>query len=37
MPPASEAAKMNAIETVSTIRNAPLAQLVGDYHPFLKQ
>ena len=26
-----------AIETVSTIRNAPLAQLVGDYHPFLKQ
>ncbi|CAM3877127.1 Gfo/Idh/MocA family oxidoreductase [Castellaniella denitrificans] len=26
-----------AIETVSTIRNAPLAPLTGDYHPFLKK
>jgi UDP-N-acetyl-2-amino-2-deoxyglucuronate dehydrogenase len=26
-----------AIETVSTIRNASLASLTGDYHPFLKK
>ncbi|MBV2181839.1 MAG: Gfo/Idh/MocA family oxidoreductase [Castellaniella sp.] len=26
-----------AIETVSTIRTAPLAPLAGDYHPFLKK
>ncbi|MGB6115579.1 MAG: oxidoreductase, partial [Comamonas sp.] len=26
-----------AIETVSTIRNATLAPLAGDYHPFLKK
>ncbi len=26
-----------AIETVSAIRNAPIAELQGDYHPFLKK